>query len=64
MKARRGGSVIRNPESWQLGNHPPRDPLRDPAALLTQEGNSLPLKFMLRIKLIIAPSARQCTPAS
>ena len=27
---RRGGSK---------GNHPPRDPLRDPAALLTKEGN-------------------------
>jgi hypothetical protein len=25
---------------WQLWNHPSRDPLRDPAALLTQEGNS------------------------
>jgi 5-methyltetrahydrofolate--homocysteine methyltransferase len=24
---------------WRFGNHPSRDPLRDPAALLTQEGN-------------------------
>jgi hypothetical protein len=28
---------------WSLLNHPPRDPLRDPAALLTQEGNLLVL---------------------
>jgi hypothetical protein len=27
-----------NPEDWQLRNHPSRDALRDPAALLTQEG--------------------------
>jgi hypothetical protein len=25
---------------WPHWNHPSRDPLRDPAALLTQEGNS------------------------
>jgi hypothetical protein len=24
-----------NPERWRFWNHPPRDPLRDPAALLT-----------------------------
>jgi hypothetical protein len=29
----------RNPANWLLRSHPPRDPLRDPAALLTQEGN-------------------------
>jgi hypothetical protein len=28
-------------EVWSLWNHPPRDPLRDPAALLTQEGHFL-----------------------
>jgi hypothetical protein len=27
---------------WQLRNHPSRDPLRDPAALLTQEGSFSP----------------------
>ena len=32
----RGGSHY---EMLQLRNHPPRDPLRDPAAPLTQEGN-------------------------
>ena len=31
----------RNPEGIWFRNHPSRDPLRDPAALLTQEG-SLP----------------------
>jgi hypothetical protein len=29
-----------NLASWRLRNHPSRDPLRDPAALLTQEGSS------------------------
>ena len=32
----RGGSHY---ETLRLRNHPPRDPLRDPAALLTEEGN-------------------------
>jgi hypothetical protein len=30
-----------NAENWRFWNHPSRDPLRDPAALLTPEGNSL-----------------------
>jgi len=28
----------REPSRWSQRNHPSRDPLRDPAALLTQEG--------------------------
>ena len=35
-----------NPEGWRLRNHPSRDPLRDPAALLTQEGISRISKFV------------------
>ena len=30
----------RSCEGWFHWSHPSRDPLRDPAALLTQEGNS------------------------
>ena len=33
----RGGS---HRETLRLRNHPPRDPLRDPAALLTKEGRT------------------------
>jgi hypothetical protein len=28
----------RRPDKWLLWNHPPRESLRDPAALLTEEG--------------------------
>jgi hypothetical protein len=31
----------RHTDKWFLWNHPSRDPLRDPAALLTEEGRSL-----------------------
>jgi hypothetical protein len=30
---------MRESGKWSLWNHPPRDPLRDPATLLSQEGN-------------------------
>src|SRR6188768_1347079 len=33
------------PERRRFWNHPSRDPLRDPAALLTQEGNTLTSKY-------------------
>jgi hypothetical protein len=31
-------------------NHPPRDPLRDPAALLTQEGKVLLTKLIAAVR--------------
>jgi len=36
----RGVVPKRHCDKWFLWNHPSRDPLRDPAALLTQEGIS------------------------
>ena len=30
-----------NPDDWWLRNHPSQDALRDPAALLTQEGKPI-----------------------
>jgi hypothetical protein len=38
-----------NVENWRLWNHPSRDPLRDPAALLTQEGSPR-LSRLLRLE--------------
>ena len=43
-------------EKWLLGNHPPRDPLCDPAALLTQEGSAFSL--FVRILLYKSPGHR------
>jgi hypothetical protein len=45
-EARRGGSKA---QTFRNGNHPSRDPLRDPAALLTQEGNPLLSRFPIII---------------
>jgi hypothetical protein len=50
--ARSAGVVPkRDFESCPFRNHPSRDPLRDPAALLTQEGNfkfsAVPVRFSL-----------------
>jgi len=48
MSFKYGQSPLLSQEGWPIkrwapgcsfGNHPSRDPLRDPAALLTQEGN-------------------------
>jgi len=44
-----------NLASWQLWNHPSRDPLRDPAALLTQEGS-------FRISNLFTPLLQCPTP--
>jgi len=36
-----GWFPMRRTEKWPGWNHPSRDPLRDPAALLTKEGSGL-----------------------
>ena len=47
---RRGGSKAAV-HKIALRNHPSRDPLRDPAALLTQEGYSLSYFNMIHFSL-------------
>ena len=46
--ARWGGSKA---EMFRDGNHPSRDPLRDPAALLTQGDNMSLTLFTLKFRL-------------
>jgi len=57
-KAKRGGSKA---VTRRYGNHPSRDPLRDPAALLTQEG-SLPPDFNNQQTYFVAVARVNITP--